>query len=381
MDERVPGLPEILWIRERLPHMGTHSGYDRLCEALSGLPGLGFASCWREEAADETPEEKGFLQRLEALAGGTQFYNTRSAATEEKAIRSLGGDRRLVHVLYAENNLGLLRNVRCGSKLVATVHQPKEWWTAPVPLSVPCWGERGSYDVKEFFRGVDALVVLSTADAEFFRTEAGDFVHYIPHGVDVDFFQPASEADRHATAESEEPVCLTVGHWLRDFETLERVIRILDEAPRKIRFELVVPDCGPHPHASALERLRERPSVRWNDGLSDEELRCAYQQANLLLLPLVASSANNTLLEALAAGLPIVGTQTGGTTDYTNPRCAELTAPADSEALAAAVLVVLSAAKRQIAMGREARSLAISEFSWSRIASETLEVYREVALG
>jgi glycosyltransferase involved in cell wall biosynthesis len=360
--------------------MGAHSGYDQLCEALSDVPGLRAASLWREEATPETPEETRFLRRIRSLAGGSEFYDSSSAASEEEAFRLLGGEPRLVHVLYGENNLGLLRNVRYGSKLLVTVHQSKAWWTEPVPPSVPRWGARGAYDVREFFRGVDALVVLSREDAEFFRSEADVPVRYIPHGVDVEFFRPASDADRHATAGREEPVCLTVGHWQRDFETLDHAISVLGESHRNIRFELVVPDCGPHPQASALERLRARPNVRWAGRLSDEELRSAYQRANLLLLPLVASGANNALLEALAAGLPIVSTDTGGTPDYTRPECAELTAPADGEAMAAAVRLVLSSVDRQITMGREARSLAISEYSWSRIAEETLDMYREVSL-
>jgi len=206
-------------------------------------------------------------------------------------------------------------------------------------------------------------------------------VHFVPHGVDVEFFRPAGKASRDRTANSPEPVCLTVGHWLRDFQTLDRVIGILDEASVKIRFHLLVPDTGAHPQSSAIERLRARPNVQWFDGLSDADLLGLYQQANLLLLPLVESSANNAVLEALATGLPVVSSQTGGTSDYTSPMCAELTAPGDAEAMAAKVLSVLASPARQLEMGREARSLAVSEFSWSRVAAKTLDVYRRVNRG
>jgi glycosyltransferase involved in cell wall biosynthesis len=359
--------------------MGEHSGYDQLCDALSG-PGVRCSSYWRERTEDRTSEEAKSLGRLRRLAAGTKFYNQDSAAIEEKVIASLRQEPALVHLLYAENNLGLLRNVRYGSKLVATVHQPAEWWQAPVPAAVPGWGERGSYDVREFFHGVDALIALSSEGAEFFRSEAGVDAHFIPHGVDVEFFHPVEEARLAPTAGGEELVCVTVGHWLRDFETLDQVIGILGQAPEKIRFDLLVPDCGPHPQASAIARLRERANVRWVGRLSDQELRRLYQQANLLLLPLVASGANNALLEALATGLPVVSTLTAGTVDYTSSACAKLTAPGAAEEMAAAALTILSAPDLQLEMGREARSLAVSRFSWPTVASETLGVYRQVTL-
>src|SRR5207302_1249221 len=118
--------------------------------------------------------------------------------------------------------------------------------------------------------------------------------------------------------------CLFVGSWLRDVDTMAEVVRAL--APRReIAFQLVSTD-------ERLTRLANLPGVTLRSGLTDEELLDAYRAADLLALPLLDSTANNTLLEALACGLPIVTSAVGGVSDYVDHRCAEVVGVGDVDA-------------------------------------------------
>ena len=53
-----------------------------------------------------------------------------------------------------------------------------------------------------------------------------------------------------------------------------------------------------------------------HQNVSDEKLRDFYQKSYLLLMPMESCSANNSLVEALACGLPVVTTAIGGIEDY-----------------------------------------------------------------
>ena len=199
-----PGsVPDVAWVRTRFPHHGEHSGYDRLCRAMSELGRVRATSCWRESDTGDGLPEFG---------------------------------ERLVHVLYAENNLDLLQRKRPGRKLVATSHQPVAWWLRRGPALVPNWDEGMAEDFSRVLGGVDSLIVVSRSELEYFKTRTDATVEYVPHGIDTDFFSPPDPRALRARVARPVSICLTVGHWLRDFETLERVIEILGESPREIRF-------------------------------------------------------------------------------------------------------------------------------------------------
>jgi len=371
---------EVVWIRERFPHMGNHSGYDLLCETLLREGRLKSRSYWRR-VRPLAPRRKKFLRSLATFARGTHFYNEHSVAAELSASRSLLLKRRVAHVLYAENNLGLLRRFKWKAKIIATVHQPAGWWTGPVPAHALSRWPGGRYDLREFFDRVDVLIALSTASRDFLSTVTGARVEFVPYGIDVDFFRPLPEEQWEEKVVGSSPSCLVVGHWLRDFALLLSVIERVGDRSHEITFDLVIPAkaIAKHPDRAAIESLLQRANVRHHAGLSDSRLRQLYQSANLLLLPLKEASANSALLEALASGLPIVASRIDGVVDYVDTECAALPDAADPEEMADSVLDILSSPEEQLSMGQAARRRAVERFSWERVAGDTRRVYETAA--
>jgi phosphatidyl-myo-inositol alpha-mannosyltransferase len=84
------------------------------------------------------------------------------------------------------------------------------------------------------------------------------------------------------------------------------------------------------------------------------------------------------LAEALACATPAVASDIPGYAAVATPEAARLVPPADPEALAAAVIDVLSDEERRVAMGRAARAHALANFAWDDIARRLEEVYLEV---
>jgi len=88
------------------------------------------------------------------------------------------------------------------------------------------------------------------------------------------------------------------------------------------------------------------------------------------------------LLEGAAAGVAIVATDVGGTTDIFPPGAgaAVLVKPADHEALAGAISRLLSVPEERIRLGQAARKRAEECFGSADAAQRLLEIYEELAV-
>jgi glycosyltransferase involved in cell wall biosynthesis len=156
----------------------------------------------------------------------------------------------------------------------------------------------------------------------------------------------------------------------RDLETLRRVIELVWVQDRYVRFVLVTSE-------SNLGFFTGLENVDLRCGLPEPELIKLYQSADLLLQPLQDSTANNSILEGLACGLPVVATDIGGVPDYVDETCGVLVPPKDAEAMADAVLSLLSDESMRRRMATCARTHAL-QFDWSVVTKQMHQVYAQV---
>ncbi len=206
-----------------------------------------------------------------------------------------------------------------------------------------------------------SALILYRADIPFFEQYVGKSrVVYAPHGVDVRQFVPTTEP---ATSV---PRLLVSGQFGRDFELLEQVFdRIRAEFP-SAQLDIV----GTH-HARyepVLQRLAALRGVTVHAYVSDRELLQHYQRATLLLLPLRAAGANNALVEALACGLPVVATDTGGVRDYGGGSIFPVAAPGDVDVFVREVRDLLHQTDRRRAVAAACRRFAEQQLSWPSVA-------------
>ncbi len=82
------------------------------------------------------------------------------------------------------------------------------------------------------------------------------------------------------------------------------------------------------------------------------------------VLPSLAEGISNTILEAMATGLPVIATQVGGNAELVVPgETGEIVPPADAEALAANLVRLAADPARAVAMGRAGRAVVEQRFS------------------
>lgn len=236
------------------------------------------------------------------------------------------------------------------SRIVVCLHQPPSWLRLH-------WRNFSA------LAGLGAIICLAREQREFIAGACPSPTILIPFGVDHDFFKPAEK--RNAERSSR---LLFVGNWLRDFETLaEAMKRVWHERPQ-VALDCVIPH-GYRSHP-ALLRLARDLRVQWHAGISSEALRDLYQQAALLFLPLIDAVANNSIVEALASGLPIVTTNVGGTADYVPEAAGQLCPPDDADAHARAVLGWLGDRARLDKASAAGRQFAKDHLDWGRTAEK-----------
>lgn len=130
---------------------------------------------------------------------------------------------------------------------------------------------------------------------------------------------------------------------------------------------------------SEVERLGLMTRMRFLGELKADVLDEVYRTATLFVLPSYYEGYGMAFAEALARGLPVVGT-TGGAIPHTVPDDAGiLVEPGDDEALADALRELLEDEERRAGMARAARRHARELPEWGRQARAFQEAVEELA--
>lgn len=215
--------------------------------------------------------------------------------------------------------------------------------------------------VRPSLRQCDSVIVPTPFLQQVFA-EYGVHADIVPNIVDTQLFAPAQ------TAPTQLHIVVT-----RNLEAL------YDNASALRALALVrrtVPDAsltltGEGPEREPLQQLATElgiaDAVHFAGRLPRERVATLLQQARVLLNPSTADNSPNSLIEAMAAGVPIVSTNVGGVPQLCLPGVQALLVPAKAtEQMAAAILQVHQddqLRQQLIAQGR----LRAAEFSWPKV--------------
>jgi len=144
---------------------------------------------------------------------------------------------------------------------------------------------------------------------------------------------------------------------------LDQIARALPE----VRFDVVT---------GVDTRLSGFDNVHTHRGIDDGALAELYRNADVLLLPLSDSTANNALLEGMASGLPVVATDLPALRAYL-PKGGVLVPDNAVEGFIAALQMLRQDIPARRAMGRSSRARA-EELAWPRVVREYEALYAKV---
>jgi glycosyltransferase involved in cell wall biosynthesis len=228
------------------------------------------------------------------------------------------------------------------------------------------------------WRDADALVAVSNGLRSHAEKVAPDIpIQVIPNAIDLSQFTPPRQRDTQGPVR-----LLYVGRFTaaKNVETLIEAVHIL--AQREVGdFELEL--VGEGTQRPQLERMvAERGlarCVRFSDWVPRERIADYYRRADIFATATTWEGMPNTVLEAMACGLPIVGTQVPGLQELVQDTVnGYLVPPRDPVALADALALLIDNGYERRRMGRQSRLLAERQFAWDYIAAQYVEVYRQV---
>lgn len=231
----------------------------------------------------------------------------------------------------------------------------------------------------KFFRRLDSLIAVSEAAQDFaYRLFPGDY-RIIPNGVDLSRFGLDCRA---AEDDPSRPLTiLFVGRLdkRKGFQNLlEAYIRLKADYPR-LCLRVVGPfapkECEPYQKIAEAQHVT---GIEFVGYVSPERLPAFYHQAHIFCAPSLGyESFGIVLLEAMAAGLPIVASNIAGyRTVLTDGQEGRLTPPGQPECLAEALRQLLDQPQQRQEMGQRGR-LKASQYNWDQIVDQILELYRE----
>jgi glycosyltransferase involved in cell wall biosynthesis len=178
--------------------------------------------------------------------------------------------------------------------------------------------------------------------------------------VDTDFFKPP------ASRATGPPRVLAIGRLVpeKDHDTLIKAFRLVAAEHPQAELWLVGEGPGRDSLQQLVNKCRLDGKVHFLPGQAD--LRPRLQQASLLVLSSVAEALPNVVLEAMAAGLPVVATRVGGLPEVVAPgKTGWLVPPRDIPPLAAAISQLLADPKTRRAFGLAGRKRGEREFSFT----------------
>jgi len=114
--------------------------------------------------------------------------------------------------------------------------------------------------------------------------------------------------------------------------------------------------------------------------VSWRELTECYRKASIFVLPSYYETGGLSAIEAMAFGLPVVASRTGGLPEVVEDGVTGiLVPPGDSKALAEAVVLLLHDPALRRRLGQAGRQRVLDEFTLDRVLPQTLNVYQSLS--
>lgn len=233
--------------------------------------------------------------------------------------------------------------------------------------------------VRNVCRGAAAVLAVSEAVARELTTRVGAAdVSVVPNVVDTDFFRPPPEPRPSspfvfltvATLRPNKRVDILLRGFARAFESGDEVRLVVAGDGR----------CLPDLRRMASD-LGIADRVEFPGRLDRVEVRRSMWRANVYVLASQVETFGVALAEAMATGLPVVATRSGGPEEIVFDEAGLLVEPGDPEELADALLRIREREPGLRARAREIRGRTVARYGPAAVTGQLREHYRAVLRG
>ena len=235
------------------------------------------------------------------------------------------------------------------------------------------WGKR---HLRRWIRRLDGKIAVSPAATRFVERYFPGYYNIIPNGVDIAHFAKAKPLEEFQDGKlnvlfvGRPEKRKGLGHLLPAFAMVRK---------KRKDVRLIVVGAGKFDRYKRMARSLRLEDVEFRGYVSNEELPRYHRSAHVFCAPNTGfESQGIVLLEAMAAGLPIVASNIEGFASVlTHSVQGLLVLPGNEVSLADALLELLDDEPGRRRMGEEGRRHA-EDFSWDRVSQQILSYYERL---
>lgn len=348
------------------------------------------------------PPSKGSLSQAAqlSLVRGIRLFNEDLLHHGRERVREEKPDLIHFHQWHTHRAARAL-GAEFGVPVLGTSHyisEPAERW----------WGQTPDPEILEeersFYNGTTPVISVSASMSELIQETYGlsaSLLHTIHCAMDAGpFLRPSHSPEDYArlratVARPEDPVVLYTGrlHPMKGISAIFAAAeRVLARRP-EVRF-LLAGGTDSRESTQMVHELTQRYAhlrhrIKLLGKLPRRQLGLLHRIADLALVPSIYEPFGYTAIEAMASGLPLVATRSGGPSEIVVHQETGLLVPVlpgppggrrevDVEALAAAQLTLLEDRERARRMGQAGQQRVVELFSLPRMVAANLSVYRKL---
>jgi glycosyltransferase involved in cell wall biosynthesis len=218
----------------------------------------------------------------------------------------------------------------------------------------------------------DLFLFESTYAADLFRAKIDSprgMVRIVRNGVSPSEFDPVT-----VQPDATDFVCIGELRPVKAIDILIEALAILKQSGQPVTATIV----GEGPDEAKLKaQVRERGLVDEVRFVGFQPARVAFSMGRMLVIPSRAESLPYVVLEAAAAGLPVIGTRVGGVPEIFGPHASGLVPPDNVAALVTAIREAIVDPGEANSIAQDIRARVRAEFSVDRMVDGGLSAYRE----
>jgi len=235
-------------------------------------------------------------------------------------------------------------------------------------------GSRQRSAVASFFKAADAVIVLGEYWRRFTVSDLevdSERIHVIANGV---------PEYPHVSKAQDGPTQIVMMGVVGERKGVDVLLEALSKLPRDLPWICRIAGNGEVDRFSELrDQLGLGKQVLFEGWLSEEQGRDLLTRSDLFVLPSRQENQPLAILEAMAAGLPVVSTRIGAIPEQVQDGCTgRLVAPGDAEALSDAIRFFLVSRQARMDYGRAGLELFRERFSIEKCALLVAQLYSSV---
>lgn len=243
--------------------------------------------------------------------------------------------------------------------------------------------------IRQIWKKAAAVVSNSQGLKELaLKTNAGQEIGIIYNGIDIEQFRSGQGTQNmeHGTQNTEHEtqnrgfkiICISRLTARKGFNYLiEALAKIAGKYP-DLSLEIVGEGDAKDELEKQVKSANLDSRIEFKGRISHEKTPEVYQRASVFVSPSLNEGMSNTMLEALASGLPIIATDTGGSQELI--RTGEngfIVKMKDADDIAEKLEKLIADPELVRSMGRKSRAIA-ETMSWGSVAKKYYELYKKV---